>query len=417
MVAALTPRSRPAYVVPWQREEGTGFTIRDSLAAFSIAIYPIVLLGTIKTNVPQLALLFALAFGALVLNAPGALKHTRVSLPAIALLSWMGISATWASDTVFVRQGLFYSVLLPGTIMVLMASTASRLAIRSFLVGWYISLGITIVTTITMPEARLLRLNEVDALPSWHGLFLHKTNMVSALMTGVLILLLRGKRNLTTTLTFVVCGVLTIGSRSITGLAGGIAMIATWVWLGRFPMAKVREKSLYVATSLVLGYGGLLLGTSLLAKVLGFFGKDLTFTGRTQIWKAVVQTIPEHWWIGHGLRSTFSRPEAEPTATILRRIGFSASHSHNSVLQLLLDYGIIGVILTMIVLGSAIAFGWRRFRSGDNAGRAIIAWSAGLLMMAPSENVLASSNMMFLVMLVALAYSRMPSTVRTNRWR
>ena len=403
-------------MLPWQNEESRGLTLRDGLAAFSIAIYPVVLLGTIKTNVPQLAFLFMLAFAALVLNAPGALSRTRISIPAVALLAWMGVSSAWANDKVFVRQGLLYSVLLPGTIMVLIASTPSRIAIRAFLVGWYVSVGITIVATITQPEARLLRLNEVESLPSWHGLYLHKTNMVSALMTGMLILLLRG-RTRTTPITFAVCGVLIVGSRSITGLVGAVAMIAAWVWLGRFPMDKVKEKALYVASSLVIGYSSLLMGMSLLAKLLGFFGKDLTFTGRTEIWKAVVQTIPEHWWIGHGLRGTFARPESEPTATILRRIGFSASHSHNSVLQLLLDYGIIGLILTMIVLGTAIAFGWRRFRTGDQAGRAIIAWSAGLLMMAPSENVLASSNMMFLVLLVALAYSRMPTTVRTNKWR
>lgn len=65
-----------------------------------------------------------------------------------------------------------------------------------------------------------------------------------------------------------------------------------------------------------------------------------SFTGRTEIWQAVIKLAAAEPWMGYGYASSvFVLPQHAS------QIGFATSHAHNVVLQLLLTTGWIGVAL------------------------------------------------------------------------
>ena len=74
--------------------------------------------------------------------------------------------------------------------------------------------------------------------------------------------------------------------------------------------------------------------------VTSLIGKDITFTGRTLIWKNAKYHIYDCWLIGNGL---------EKAETITNKLGFiQATSAHNLMLDLLYKTGFLGFIILSI---------------------------------------------------------------------
>lgn len=87
--------------------------------------------------------------------------------------------------------------------------------------------------------------------------------------------------------------------------------------------------------------------------IAGLLNRDVTLTGRTVIWEAVLK-IPTNPLLGHGFASTWLSPEGEAMANnFASAAGGVLAHCHNGYLETFLDSGIIGVCLLLMVLVSA----------------------------------------------------------------
>jgi O-antigen ligase len=84
-------------------------------------------------------------------------------------------------------------------------------------------------------------------------------------------------------------------------------------------------------------------------------GKDLTFSGRTVIWSASLDAIRERSLTGYGIGGVWRDAATDPTAPMLRKIGFTVFHSHSTVIELLLLLGAIGLVLFLLVYVSAVS--------------------------------------------------------------
>jgi exopolysaccharide production protein ExoQ len=82
----------------------------------------------------------------------------------------------------------------------------------------------------------------------------------------------------------------------------------------------------------------------------GDIGEVTSFTGRTEIWYGVLKLVEMQPLMGYGYASSvFVLPQ------YVNEIGFTTSHAHNLMLQLLLTTGWVGVILfTLSVMGVAL---------------------------------------------------------------
>ena len=85
---------------------------------------------------------------------------------------------------------------------------------------------------------------------------------------------------------------------------------------------------------------------------------EMSFTGRTGIWNAAIEVWKErplHFFIGKGAELSY-RELGKHFGD-----GGGAIAAHNAYIQAILDYGFIGFILLLILLGMAVPPAWRIF--------------------------------------------------------
>lgn len=148
-----------------------------------------------------------------------------------------------------------------------------------------------------------------------------------------------------------------------TPVSGAFALAALLMTNSRGPLAgatailfivyMLHWRRLYAAVFLfsagLLGLAVLLpKGEKFLFKMVsrsGDVGEITSFTGRTEIWHAVLQLSAAEPWMGYGYASSvFVLPQHAS------QIGFATSHAHNLILQLLLTTGVIGVALFVLAI-------------------------------------------------------------------
>lgn len=76
---------------------------------------------------------------------------------------------------------------------------------------------------------------------------------------------------------------------------------------------------------------------------LGFFGKDATFTGRTDIWTALLEAIAERPILGYGY-GAFWPLGSEPAYWVRVAVEWDAPTAHNGWLEITLALGLVGLV-------------------------------------------------------------------------
>lgn len=105
---------------------------------------------------------------------------------------------------------------------------------------------------------------------------------------------------------------------------------------------------LLVALAALIGISGLTLYAEPLAEaVLGAMGRDLTLTGRTNLWAAAISVGAEQPLFGHGYRAFWTD---SLRAQVQSLSGHNVGHGHNGYLDLWLELGYCGVFLFILTL-------------------------------------------------------------------
>jgi exopolysaccharide production protein ExoQ len=151
-----------------------------------------------------------------------------------------------------------------------------------------------------------------------------------------------------------------IGSRSTGALVDSIAVLAIMMTL---EFASRLEAKLRVGLLAFLCFVVLQLliifwvFADQIDQVLNFFGKDLTLTGRTMLWKIAYASIAENPIIGVGYQA-FWRPEnwkAQYLWTASHQGIGSGFHFHNTYIAVTVDLGVIGlfwfIAIIVVILG------------------------------------------------------------------
>ena len=92
---------------------------------------------------------------------------------------------------------------------------------------------------------------------------------------------------------------------------------------------------------------GMIVGTTAalvyfnLDAILYLMGRDRTLTGRSGIWEGVFLMIKRHPWLGYGAYGVWGTSQA---MDVYVREGQLITSSHNTYLETILDYGIIGLL-------------------------------------------------------------------------
>lgn len=362
--------------------------IHERLIVIYLFLMPLITFEAVP--LPTIAILGVSGLGVLGLltSARGTFARMRISTVAIAFVGWCLVSATWVYDsTLFVNKSERF--LIPAFIFLAIgASVPGELIVPGFLHGYYTLLGYIVFSLVTNPGSRVQAATAIEgALPGWHGPFVHKNAMSTLLVVGVVFLLAFETHRRRRWVAFGVIAVLLIGSRSGTGLAGIIFVITAWNWLRAFLKQERRMTAPFVFFSFAGLLVSMVVGVSTLPFILAAYGKDATFTGRTNIWSGALWAIERRPFLGYGYGGVWISENVEPTFSIMRRIGFRAFHAHNGALDVILQLGVIGIVLFVCLFVPTLTSSLRLARRGSAVGAAIVVAGLAIAVMSLSESL------------------------------
>lgn len=121
-------------------------------------------------------------------------------------------------------------------------------------------------------------------------------------------------------------------------------------------MLRLRFRESLIILSLVLGLiiGGVSAARYVAPSVLQFLGKDMTLTGRTQIWAACLQSIAKAPMLGYGYDAFWLASLKGESGKVAMATGFlGIGYAENGILELWLELGLLGVTVLLVSLGKA----------------------------------------------------------------
>ncbi|MBX4950464.1 O-antigen ligase family protein [Rhizobium binae] len=291
----------------------------------------------------------------LIRNFPQFLTALRRNLMVPLILALPFLSTLWSigpSTTLRRAIGLLFCVLLSYVL-------AIRFTPRQLLFLLFVTLGACIVLSLIISVV----LPALATMPdgAMRGAFIHKNVLgwYAALMilvaTAVLIDGTFGLRR--TAFVLLAAGIICLASSgSMTAI---IATSVAFCLMGFYSLLQ-RSSSIgrivIVLFFLQLSVGILVSLHEFLVPALEALGKDATLTGRVPLWELVDREISDSWMLGYGYQAfwTTANPEA---MHMWVKIGWAAPHAHNGYRDILLSFGVVGMIPFALMLPHAIRQG------------------------------------------------------------
>lgn len=276
----------------------------------------------------------------------------------VAFLFMIGFSFMWSTvpiTTITAAVNLFVLSAF-GVLM------AVRFTLRQFL-GMFI---------IVLAIGTLMSVAWVFALPQygtnatgWSGLAVGKNDLGNDGVVGVLSFALgarvfpRWRFQLYALLGLAL--MLLVGSQSKTSLAAGGLTVAAIVVFQAFRARRTLYGAV-VVTLLTVTFVAFLFVTANIGLIAGFLEKDVTLSGRTNMWPLILDKIIERPFGGYGYGG-FWNGYFSPSFRVLVENTWFPNHAHNALLEISLDVGIVGVLLFLALHVQAVRRGIRYVQS------------------------------------------------------
>jgi exopolysaccharide production protein ExoQ len=168
---------------------------------------------------------------------------------------------------------------------------------------------------------------------------------------------------------------------SALGVVFAFAAIMTMVQLSR---RLERKTALFFGSIVsVVAVTFFLFGDTLIAPILALFGRDMSLTGRTEIWALLFNSIAKHPTLGYGYYAFWQGMEGE-SGNVIAAAHWFFGYAHNGLLEIVLQLGLFGTAIFLATLVMAFKNAWFCFKYGRTAG---IEWYFGVLVLALLYNV------------------------------
>ena len=333
---------------PWAAFFGSSFIVLAAMLGFAVVwTLPVIV------AVPVLGL----CFGALLLTSGRTLRRMPIPLAWLTYVGWVLSSLTWTGSPETADFILKRDVIIWIGFLMIGGLLPWRTIVNSLVKFSWLALAITIFAIATSAEARI----HIDpaglspAYPGWHGFFDHKNSMSPVLVFMLVTILQFDKSPITRSLSFAAIAVLLVGSTSATGIAVSIIALVALGWINYVRRLNKRLAPPFVAMSFMMMITVALGSFFSLRAIVQTAGRDLTFTGRTDIWVATIHAIERQPWTGYGMGGLFSSPPTAVTERVNDEVGFIVPHAHSGILDLVAQYGVIGGLLFLVMLGSWVS--------------------------------------------------------------
>ena len=206
------------------------------------------------------------------------------------------------------------------------------------------------------PQLAIHQQHSAELLNAWHGITTDK-NLLGSVASCAFILWLHGfltreTGRVVAVANMALAGLCVVMCRSSTSLMATVFAAFFVILLLRPPDSMRRQMPYFVGLfatavlvyalavlNIVPGMGVLLTPISMIT------GKDLTFSGRTNIWYVLKLHIREHPLLGSGYKAYWIGPvPSSPSYEMVKRLWFYPTESHNGYLDVINDLGYVGGI-------------------------------------------------------------------------
>jgi O-antigen ligase len=239
---------------------------------------------------------------------------------------------------------------------------------------------------------------------AWSGLWTHKNTLGGVMALGVAICaaaaLVSPERRKLWIGSAIAAFALVLLSTSMTALIAsllGLGVIGFCMFVRRGPVQMITAFAA-VGVVLVAGAGIVLLAPDLIVAALG---RDLTLTGRTDIWEASARFVEAKPWLGYGYYA-FWLPDNGPAYWVREAVAWQVASAHSSWLELALGLGRLGVVLFALQLLATLARGAGAAMQ-PQAGLWAPAFLATFTLYTLSESHALQANNIFWIIYVAVA--------------
>jgi O-antigen ligase len=308
-----------------------------------------------RVNQILFSTLYMLSFMCLLPKRRMIVKFVKKEKFLTFFLIWALLSLFWSDfpDVSFKRWIRIFG----GTVIfisALLQFQKTEEALEYFKVIFYIYIPVSFLSIVFIPEAIQWK------FPAWRGIASHKNELgqISLVSSIIWSCALRTKkiRNRIIAFLFLISSVvLLIGARSITSLTTGVFLLSL---LGLLyaekkiirPVIGEVFSVIFISLFAISLFLILYFSQEILSSILWLMGKDLTITGRTDLWSAVFQFTQKRLIFGYGF-SAFWDVNNYNLMKIYQDVEWFPNQSHMGYLDILNETGIIGIsIFTLMVL-------------------------------------------------------------------
>ncbi len=270
-------------------------------------------------------------------------------------LLWCAISLIWSEFSFVAAKRLFqiFSVVLAGYSFLLHDFSQSDL-LKNIKIIMYPYLVFSLVSCLVIPGA-------LDPnFHTWRGLATDKNNLGQIGLACFVFsyMIYQTEENFYSRMTAIIMSVISvlllIGSMSSTSI---IIFIVILSFAGIFFISKFFQEigyakivaQLFILTIVLVAISVLTLAPEILNLFPELFGKDSTFSGRTDLWTYIAFEISKHPWLGTGYQS-FWLVENVNIELLYKVFVWLPNQAHNGYLDIINEVGFIGFIFFLLFL-------------------------------------------------------------------
>jgi exopolysaccharide production protein ExoQ len=217
---------------------------------------------------------------------------------------------------------------------------------------FYLYVLISIVSIMIIPGA-------TDRYGIWRGIAPSKNHLGQAALISSLILFYSvsteaGLKRIMSFFFFVIGIILLVGSQSLTAQSTFLFIIALSVVFYFDRHFRHYSIGRFVTYIIVLGFTALFVSVitfapEIIENIVGSAGRDLTFTGRTELWEDILRETSKYWIHGAGFQGFWVVDNPHLLALYDIYI-WLPNQAHNGYVDIINELGIIGLLLFILVL-------------------------------------------------------------------
>lgn len=273
--------------------------------------------------------------------------------PALACLALLMIaSAAWAAEPATSAQHAVTAVITMAIGVYLGFRYGAEGVVRLLAIALAIAMVTSLLVMILLPRWGTMVLIHPGA---WLGVFSHKNSLGSMSLLSILCFayLAQGASGPARRVWHGLIGValiLLVGSGSMTSLSGLVILSGFAYGLKVFRRSKA-DIALALIGFVTAALGAVPILLIAMSAILQAMGRDLTFSGRTDLWLMGLESLLHRPVLGYGFDSFWYDHGAFGGAQIRAFVGWETPHVHNSWIETGLGIGILGLALFVTVLG------------------------------------------------------------------